>query len=271
MFIIKIAIPAGTMLMALMTLTAQCSNKPVSTTQTTTAPATTQAALPYRRPIPSGAQQYIDQRQKMVKTQISHPWNGRLPVTDPAVLEALRTVPRHAFIPAGRQKWAYGDSPLPIGNNQTISQPYIVAYMTELLKLEPNSKVLEVGTGSGYQAAVLAHLTPHVYTIEIVEPLYKRAKRIFMEQGYTEIKCRRGDGYKGWPEAAPFDAIIVTFAADHLPPPLWEQLKLGGRIVIPLGKPRGVQYLVVISKTADGKQERETIMGVRFVPMLREE
>jgi protein-L-isoaspartate(D-aspartate) O-methyltransferase len=207
----------------------------------------------------------------MVETQIAHPRDGRLPVTDPAVLEAMRMVPRHVFMPAERQRSAYADRPLPIGEGQTISQPYIVAYMTELLQLTPKSKVLEIGTGSGYQAAVLAHLTPHVYTIEIIEPLAQRAKRTFTEQGYTEIHCRRADGYKGWPQEAPFDAIILTFAADHLPGPLWEQLKPGGRIVMPLGKPYSYQRLVVITKTPEGEKKMETIMGVSFVPMLREE
>ncbi|UCD30652.1 MAG: protein-L-isoaspartate(D-aspartate) O-methyltransferase [Planctomycetota bacterium] len=221
--------------------------------------------------MPPAAREFIEKRQQMVESQIAHAWDGRPTVKDPAVLEAMRMVPRHAFMPSNVQRNAYADTPLPIGHGQTISQPYIVAYMTELLKLKPESKVLEIGTGSGYQAAVLAHITPHVYTIEIIEPLAERAKRTFAEQGYSEIRCRRADGYKGWPEEAPFDAIILTFAADHLPPPLWEQLKPGGCIVIPLGKPGWGQNLTVITKTQDGRRQSETIMGVRFVPMLREE
>jgi protein-L-isoaspartate(D-aspartate) O-methyltransferase len=142
--------------------------------------------------------------------------------------------------------------------------------MTERLRLTPDSKVLEIGTGSGYQAAILAHLTPHVYTIEIVKPLAEEAQKVLRQQGYQEVQCRTGDGYKGWPEAAPFDAIIVTCAAEDLPQPLWDQLKPGGRIVIPTGEPYQMQRLVVITKTADGKRETQTVTAVRFVPLVRE-
>jgi len=246
------------------------SNQTASVITSQSSTSTSPAGL-YQRHLPPAAKEWVDQRRMMVETQIAHPRDGRKPVKNPFVLEAMRTVPRHAFVPPERQHQAYMDNPLPIGHKQTISQPYIVAYMTELLKLTKESKVLEIGTGSGYQAAVLAHLTPHVFTIEIIAPLAERAKNTFRQQGYTEIQSRRADGYKGWPEEAPFDAIIVTFAADHVPQPLWEQLKPGGRMVIPLGKAYGNQNLYVITKTTDGKKKMKPVMGVRFVPMLREE
>lgn len=206
----------------------------------------------------------------MVRDTIERPWDGRTPVRDKAVLAALRAAPRHVFVPHSRRRSAYADSPLPIGEGQTISQPYIVALMTELLDLTPDSKVLEIGTGSGYQAAVLAHLTPHVYTMEIIKPLAERAARTLREQGYTEVHTRRADGYFGWEDEAPFDAIIVTCAAGHLPPPLWQQLKTGGRIVIPIGGPHEVQRLIVVTKQPDGKRRSKTVTAVRFVPLTRE-
>jgi protein-L-isoaspartate(D-aspartate) O-methyltransferase len=206
----------------------------------------------------------------MVQTQIAGPEDGRKPIRDSAVLEAMRATPRHAFVPNAYRPLAYQDTPLPIGHDQTISQPYMVALMTEQLRLTPDSKVLEIGTGSGYQAAVLAHLTPYVYTIEIVKPLAERARRTLTEQGYRDVHCRTGDGYKGWPDAAPFDGIIVTCAAEDLPQPLWEQLKPGGRIVIPTGKASEIQRLVVITKTPDGNRRTETVTAVRFVPLVRE-
>jgi protein-L-isoaspartate(D-aspartate) O-methyltransferase len=203
----------------------------------------------------------------MVSHQIESPGWMREEVSDPRVLRAMRDVPRHAFIPRDMQKEAYDDTPLPIGYGQTISQPYIVAVMTELLRLDPQSKVLEIGTGSGYQAAVLAHLTRYVYTIEIIDPLAKQAEAALNREGYTDVHVRSGDGYFGWAEAAPFDAIIVTCAAGHLPPPLWDQIRPGGRIVIPIGGTFSVQRLVVIEKTEDGKRRSESVMDVRFVPM----
>jgi len=206
----------------------------------------------------------------MVDEQIAHPRDGREPVTDSRVLEAMRMVPRHAFVPTDVRQQAYADHPLPIGHGQTISQPYIVGVMTELLRLGPESRVLEIGTGSGYQAAVLAHLTPHVYTIEIVAPLADAARRALQEQGYLEVQCRTGDGYRGWPESAPFDGIIVTCSAEDIPRPLWDQLKPGGRMVIPTGRDFGVQELVVVTKTADGGRERKSVAPVQFVPMRRE-
>jgi len=239
------------------------ATRPVAATQPTSA-ATTQAGRP---PKPPAAAEYADLRQAMVRSQIAEPDDDRLPVTDPRVLEAMRAVPRHVFAPSYLPSAAYGDWPLPIGHGQTISQPYIVALMTQLLKLGPDSSVLEIGTGSGYQAAVLAHLTPHVYTIEIVEPLARQAMRVLGEQRYDTVQCRIGDGHNGWPEAAPFDGIIVTCAADQLPKPLWDQLKVGGRIVIPIGRPDSIQRLEVITKTADGQRQQETVIPVRFVPM----
>ncbi len=223
----------------------------------------------YQPPDPPGAAKYVEQRDRMVETQIEHPGWGADPVRSPEVLEAMRRCPRHVFVPQTEQRHAYADSPLPIGHGQTISQPYIVALMSELLELTPESKVLEVGTGSGYQAAVLAHLTPHVYTIEIVKPLAERAKKTLAEQGYKTVQCRTADGYFGWQEHAPFDAIIVTCAAGHLPPPLWKQIKPGGRIVVPIGGQHEVQRLVVITKTADGKRKSESVLSVRFVPLTR--
>jgi protein-L-isoaspartate(D-aspartate) O-methyltransferase len=222
------------------------------------------------RPQPPAAKELIGERDQMVTRQIERPWDGRLSVKDKAVLAAMRAVPRHAFVPDNVRRLAYNDSPLPIGHGQTISQPYIVALMTELLNLTPESKVLEIGTGSGYQAAVLAHLTPHVYTVEIIEPLAKRAKGTLTEQGYSEVKSRRADGYFGWKDEAPFDGIIVTCAAGHLPPPLWEQLKPGGCIVIPIGGQYEIQRLVQITKTPEGERRSKTILSVRFVPLTRD-
>lgn len=188
-------------------------------------------------------------------------------VRDPAVVAAMRNVPRHWFVPVRLHRLAYADRALPIGEGQTISQPYIVALMTEVLRLTPQSKVLEIGTGSGYQAAVLSEITPHVFTIEIVEPLARRAITTFQERGYKTINLRIGDGHRGWPEHAPFDAIIVTCAPEHIPRKLIEQLKQGGRICIPVGTQGRVQELIVATKRADGSLERESLIPVRFVPM----
>lgn len=226
------------------------------------------SASAHTRPTPPATAERIDERGEMVTKQIESSLLGR-PVKNAAVLAAMRNVPRHAFVPRALTRQAYHDGPLPIGHGQTISQPYIVALMTDYLKLTPQSKVLEIGTGSGYQAAVLAELTPHTYTVEIIKPLAERAAKTLREQGYTEVHTRRADGYFGWEEAAPFDAIIVTCAAGHLPPPLWGQLKPGGRIVIPIGGPYETQRLVVVTKTPDGKRESRTITAVRFVPLTR--
>jgi protein-L-isoaspartate(D-aspartate) O-methyltransferase len=188
-------------------------------------------------------------------------------IRDPRVLEAMRRVPRHEFVPAEQRPHAYEDRPLPIGHRQTISQPFIVAIMSDVLDLDGDEKVLEVGTGSGYQAAVLGELAREVYSIEIVEPLAERAARDLLRLGYQNVHTRAGDGYRGWPEAAPFDAIIVTAAPDHVPEPLVEQLAVGGRMVIPVG--RWAQDLVLIRKDEEGVH-RERLIGVRFVPMVGE-
>lgn len=188
-------------------------------------------------------------------------------ITHPAVLSAMRSVPREQFIPEKMKLHAYDDSPLPIGEGQTISQPYIVAAMTEALDPEPGDIIYEVGTGSGYQAAVLAEIVAHVYTKEIVEPLAEWAKENLKAAGYTNVTVAAGDGYVGWPEHAPFDGIVVTAAPDHVPQPLIDQLKPGGRLVIPVGKQHDVQELLLIEKEEDGSTLRRSMMPVRFVPL----
>jgi protein-L-isoaspartate(D-aspartate) O-methyltransferase len=207
----------------------------------------------------------VKEREEMVAEQIA-----ARDVKDPNVLKAMRIVPRHAFIPENEQQAAYGDHPLPIGFEQTISQPYIVAFMTEALALKPDSKVLEIGTGSGYQAAVCAEIAAEVYTIEIIEGLAKRAEEKLKELGYTNVFVKAGDGYFGWPEKAPFDAIIGTAAAGRIPPPLIEQLKPGGRMILPYETEYGFQHLVLITKDEKGKISKRNVMPVRFVPMTGE-
>jgi len=186
---------------------------------------------------------------------------------DKAVLAAMAAVPRHEFVLRRDLARAHADHPLAIGYGQTISQPYIVAEMTRMLKLKPASRVLEIGTGSGYQAAVLTHFTRHVYSIEIVKPLAKSGKARLKRLGYTVVEARAGDGYHGWAEKGPFDAIIVTCAAGRIPPPLVRQLAPGGRMVIPVGRPFSAQWLTLVTKRLDGSIRTETSMGVRFVPM----
>lgn len=190
-------------------------------------------------------------------------------IKDETVLDVMRRVPRHLFVPKKIQKYAYEDRPLAIGYGQTISQPYIVGYMTELLNLSSDSKVLEVGTGSGYQAAILAEIVKEVYTIEIVEPLYKRASQLFKELDYKNIYSKYGDGYHGWKEKGPFDAIIVTCAAEFVPPPLIQQLKVGGVLCIPVGPLFGIQNLLLLRKKSEDNIETEVICQVRFVPLTR--
>ena len=205
---------------------------------------------------------WADLRERMVRQQIET--RG---VKDPAVLDAMRTVPRHRFVPADYREASYQDSPLPIGEGQTISQPYIVALMSELLEVEAGDRVLEIGTGSGYQAAVLAAMGVEVYTVEIRDKLCERARTILGEIGYEAVHVRCGDGYRGWPEAAPFAAVIVTAAPERIPDPLIDQLAVGGRMVIPLGD--FYQQLMVIKKTEAGVEER-SVIPVRFVPMTGE-
>ena len=206
-----------------------------------------------------GKGDWAAQRKRMVEDQIRA--RG---VEDPAVLRAMGKVPRHEFVPEESRRESYGDFPLPIGYEQTISQPYIVAYMTEALGLKKGQKALEVGTGSGYQAAVLAEMGITVYTIEIVEPLGLRAKKLLARLGYKNVHARVGDGYDGWPEAAPFDGIIVTAAPVSIPEPLKQQLAEGGRLVIPVG--RHMQDLKVMIKRGGALELLETL-PVRFVPM----
>ena len=208
-------------------------------------------------------QDHTTLRNEMVKTQIES--RG---IKDSATLAALRKVPRHSFVPPNQASNAYEDRPLAIGYGQTISQPYIVGYMTEIIKPKATQKVLEIGTGSGYQAAILAEIVGKVYTIEIVEELGKQATNRLKSLGYKNIEVKTADGYHGWKEHAPFDAIVVTAAAEFIPPPLKEQLKDGGRMIIPVGSPYMTQQLMLIEKT--GNSYRTTSkMPVRFVPFKR--
>lgn len=188
-------------------------------------------------------------------------------VTNPSVLQAMRRVPRHLFVPADYRDLAYRNSPLYIGYEQTISQPFIVAHMSELLELKADHRVLEIGTGSGYQAAVLGELCKHVYSIEIVAPLGKKAAKLLKELGYNQVQVRIGNGYKGWPEASPFDRIIVTCAPEDIPQALLDQLALGGRMVIPVGGQFETQYMVVVNKDKKGRISKKEHYPVRFVPM----
>lgn len=221
------------------------------------------AQLPFRVWAES-ANGYQKQRKEMVARQIRD--RG---VVDAGVLRAMASVPRHRFVPEALRSRAYRDHPLPIGHDQTISQPFIVAKMSELLELEPGQRVLEVGTGSGYQAAVLAQMGVTVFTIEIVPPLAKQAQTVLSALGYESIRVKVGDGYKGWPEHAPFDGIIVTCAPSHIPEPLKMQLAEGGRMVIPVGSVWSRQRLVLLRKV-DGRIKQESIFDVRFVPMVNE-
>jgi protein-L-isoaspartate(D-aspartate) O-methyltransferase len=212
-----------------------------------------------------------DERRRMVETIEAHAGSPEGGLAgghiDAPVLEAMRAVPRHEFVPAEVSGQAYADRSLPIGLGQTVSQPYIVALMTHLLEVKPGDRVLEIGTGSGYQAAVLARLAGEVYSVEIVEELARRAAQTLERLGYTNITARIGDGYQGWAEHAPYDGIVVTAAPDHVPPALVAQLKPGGRLVIPVG---GLfQDLMVIAKAADGTTTSTTIVPVRFVPLVR--
>jgi len=204
-------------------------------------------------------------RERMVNEQLTGWGRG---ITNERVLDVMGKVPRHEFVPADVRGYAYADGPLPIGHGQTISQPYIVAFMTEKLEPRPGDRVLEIGTGSGYQAAVLAELVAEVCTIEIVEPLGRRAEADLKRLGYTNVNVKIGDGYQGWAAKAPFDAIIVTCAPERVPEPLVDQLKDGGRMIVPVGE-TGVQDLVLLHKRG-GKLERKAVLPVRFVPMTGE-
>ena len=222
---------------------------------TTAGPTEEQAAGPF-----------AEEREELVENGIIG-----LGIEDPAVIEAMRETPRHAFVPGEYQSQAYDNHPLPIGFGQTISQPYIVALMTEAADVGTGDTVLEVGTGSGYQAAVLAELADHVYTVEIIGPLAERAAATLDARGYDNVTVRHADGYFGWPEHAPFDAIVVTAAPDHIPQPLVEQLKVGGRMIIPVGPVGGYQTLWQVTKVDEDEIRTEDLGGVRFVPFTREE
>lgn len=204
-------------------------------------------------------------RNEMVRNQLE-----ARNITDENVLDAMRSAPRHLLIPEENRAQAYADTPLPIGHGQTISQPYIVAFMTQILNLEAGDKVLEIGTGSGYQAAVLAHITPNLYSIEIIEELGERARNDLQELGYESVDVKIADGYFGWEEHAPFDAIIVTAASGHVPPPLVDQLKPGGKMVIPIGGIYQTQNLMEVTKSEEGDLSTKSLMAVRFVPMMGE-
>jgi len=213
--------------------------------------------------LPDAKESYRVLRERMVDRQIEA--RG---IRDRAVLDAMKEVPRHLFVPEKVRTESYDDHPLPIGLGQTISQPYIVAFMTELLKLKPDHRIFELGTGSGYQAAVASRIVKDVFTMEIYGELAGSAAQRLAELGYDNVHVKGGDGYYGWEEKAPFDAIIVTAAADHIPPPLVKQLRPGGRLIIPLGGPFSVQQLVLISKGTDGSTKEQSIIPVRFVPLL---
>jgi len=225
-------------------------------------PAQVVSCGPASPPLQFPSDEYTAARDEMVRTQIEA--RG---IHDARLLAALRKVPRHLFVPLEEQGEAYIDYPLAIEHGQSISQPYVVAFMTDALELTPRDRVLEIGTGSGYQAAILAELVSEVYSIEIVEPLAKQAAARLRRLGYLNVQVRAGDGYRGWPEAAPFDAIIVTAAPDHVPQPLVDQLRDGGRMVLPLGL--WDQELVRLRRTREGIQ-RESLLPVRFVPMTGE-
>ncbi len=205
------------------------------------------------------------QREVLVRSSII----GR-GVSDSKVIQAMFDVERHLFVPENMRLYSYRDQPLPIGEGQTISQPSLVAFMTELLELKRTDKVLEIGTGSGYQAAILGELVDSVFTIEIIEVLGNRSKKLLQELGYDNVHVSIGDGYRGWPEYAPFDAIIVTCAPSDIPQPLQDQLAEGGRMVIPVGPQNSVQELILLRKRK-GKMVRESVLPVRFVPMLKED
>ncbi len=229
-----------------------------------------QATISSSQPAP-GADDYAADRQQLVREIEAHVRETREDLgkeaLDPRVIAAIGRVPRQEFVPEELRSLAYFNQPLPIGHDQTISQPYIVAIMTDLLALPRAGRVLEVGTGSGYQAAVLAELGVEVYSIEIVEPLGLQARALLERLGYKNVQVHIGDGFAGWPEAAPFDAIIVTAAAAETPPPLLAQLKPGGRMIIPLESRFGAQDLVLIEKDAEGRVRRQEILPVIFVPL----
>ncbi|MDX1614758.1 MAG: protein-L-isoaspartate(D-aspartate) O-methyltransferase [Candidatus Promineifilaceae bacterium] len=250
-------VATGLCLLMLVVLTA-CSE--------TTAPPSTDTSIAPTRPGDAQATRFAERRQSLVERGVIN-----MGITDDAVITALRQVPRHAFVPNEYLDQAYENHPLPIGYGQTISQPFIVALMTEAVEVEADDRVLEVGTGSGYQAAVLAELVDHVYTMEIIEPLARRAENTLDQLGYNNVSVRNADGYFGWEAQAPFDAIVVTAAPDHIPQPLVDQLVVGGRMVIPVGPIGGIQTLWLITKEGEDEVSTRDLGGVRFVPLTRDE
>ncbi len=219
----------------------------------------------------AASDQYEEARRKMVReiaadVRATSSYINKKEL-DPRVMSVMGRVERHKFVPVSEQSWAYANQPLPIGHGQTISQPYIVALMTDLINIDPGDRVLEIGTGSGYQAAVLAEMGAEVYTIEIIKPLATEAANRLRKLGYDGVRTRHGDGYYGWEEAAPFDAIVVTAAAGHIPPPLIRQLKAGGVMIIPVGSRFLVQQLVLVNKDSGGNITTRQILPVRFVPL----
>jgi protein-L-isoaspartate(D-aspartate) O-methyltransferase len=212
---------------------------------------------------------YLERRGAMVKTQISNPPGYRKPIRDENVLAAMLAVPRHLFVNPNDVSKAYGDFPLPIGHGQTISQPYVVALMTDLLEVTPEQKVLEVGTGSGYQAAILSYLVKDVYTVEIIRALGQQASARMKRLDYNNVHLKTADGYYGWQEHAPFDRIIVTAASTLVPPPLLKQLRPGGKMCIPVGGQYRVQHLTMVEKSETGRITMKKILPVRFVPLIR--
>jgi protein-L-isoaspartate(D-aspartate) O-methyltransferase len=222
------------------------------------------SALVLAAPPADTSWEYPTLRARMVEQQIA-----ARDVSDPAVIDAMRSVPRHRFVPDVPPELAYADRPLPIGHDQTISQPYIVARMTQLLRPKSTDRVLEIGTGSGYQAAVLATIVDSVFTIEIIPELAQTARTRLDTLGYDNAVVRTGDGYKGWPDRAPFDAIVVTAAPEAIPPPLIDQLAPGGRMIVPVGPTGGTQQLTLVTKSTNGAVSKRTLTPVRFVPFLR--
>jgi protein-L-isoaspartate(D-aspartate) O-methyltransferase len=231
-----------------------------------TAPATPAELAVAETPTPPAGDPYMQQREALVQQGIID-----MGISAEVVIEAMRAVPRHEFVPAEYLSQAYNNHPLPIGYGQTISQPYIVALMTDASGAEAGDRVLEVGTGSGYQAAVLAEIVEHVYTVEIIGPLVDRSQEVLGRLGYENVTVRHADGYFGWEEEAPFDAIVVTAAPDHIPQPLVQQLRVGGRMVVPVGPVGGYQTMWLVTRVSEDEVRTEDLGGVRFVPLTREE
>ena len=250
--------PVLPLLAACAVAAAACQERARATSQAVASSAAQEADAP-----PADGEREAAAREAMVREQLQA--RG---IQDPRVLEAMRTVPRHRFVPAAHRRSSYADTPLPIGRGQTISQPYVVAFMAEALRLRGGERVLEVGSGSGYAAAVLSRLAAEVYGIELEQELYDRSVSTLGALPYPNVHLRAGDGFRGWPEAAPFHAIVLSAAAEEIPAPLWAQLADGGKLLYPRGSPDDVQELVLVTKTAEGRRE-ERLAPVRFVPLRR--